>query len=225
MLLPGRSTALVLVALPRMGRGAMAPSLRSKSVCSARFCVDASDGSTRLAMSGVRSRVFLPCRPTRTRSLQDGWFGACGPDGWLHESYTGSTQVSAQNPDLHALSVAYFSGAPSRSVTGGSVPWRRRACGWLVGAINYGAIGRVEQGARVWLGLSPRILFAIWRGLCSRASRTTLTPSPPRACRVRRRRVTAFNACRESRPLPSLRVRGPGLPRRQRSSPVRKIPP
>ena len=98
----------------------------------------------------------------------------------------------------------------------------RRACGWLVGAINYGAIGRVEQGARVWLGLSPRILFAIWRGLCSRASRTTLTPSPPRACRVRRRRVTAFNACREARPRPSLRVRGPGLPRRHGRRPCEK---
>ena len=33
-------------------------------------------------------------RPTRTRSLQDGWFGACGPDGWLHESYTRWMQVS-----------------------------------------------------------------------------------------------------------------------------------
>ena len=34
-------------------------------------------------------------RPTRTRSLQDGWFGACGPDGWLHESYTGCISVTA----------------------------------------------------------------------------------------------------------------------------------
>ena len=33
-------------------------------------------------------------RPTRTRSLQDGWFGACGPDGWLHESCMGWMQVS-----------------------------------------------------------------------------------------------------------------------------------
>ena len=35
-------------------------------------------------------------RPTRTRSLQDGWFGACGPDGWLHESCMGWMQVSSR---------------------------------------------------------------------------------------------------------------------------------
>ena len=34
-------------------------------------------------------------RPTRTRSLQDGWFGACGPDGWLHESCMGWMEGSA----------------------------------------------------------------------------------------------------------------------------------
>ena len=37
------------------------------------FCVDASDGSTRFAMSGVRSRVFLP-RPSD---------GVPEPPGWL----------------------------------------------------------------------------------------------------------------------------------------------
>ena len=47
----------------------------------------ASDGSTRFAMPGVRSRVFLRRPLDAYRHLQDGWFGACGPDGWLHESY------------------------------------------------------------------------------------------------------------------------------------------
>ena len=37
-------------------------------------------------------------RPTRTRSLQDGWFGACGPDGWLHESYIGWMRATAAYP-------------------------------------------------------------------------------------------------------------------------------
>ena len=33
-------------------------------------------------------------RPTAYLSPQDGYFGACGPDGWLHESYMGWMQVS-----------------------------------------------------------------------------------------------------------------------------------
>ena len=39
-------------------------------------------------------------RPTAYLSLQDGWFGACGPDGWLHESYMsriGVTQATVAN--------------------------------------------------------------------------------------------------------------------------------
>ena len=59
------------------------------------FCADASDGSTRFAMSGVRSGVFLRRPSDGVLSLQDGWFGACGPDGWLHESYMGWMEGSA----------------------------------------------------------------------------------------------------------------------------------
>ena len=34
-------------------------------------------------------------RPTAYLSLEDGWFGACGPDGWLHESYMSRIGVKA----------------------------------------------------------------------------------------------------------------------------------
>ena len=36
----------------------------------------------------------LGVRPICTWHLQDGWFGACGPDGWLHESCMAWMQVS-----------------------------------------------------------------------------------------------------------------------------------
>ena len=50
-------------------------------------------------------------RPTRTWPLQDGWFGACGPDGWLHESCTGLISVTAPK----AAAVAKLSVPDSRS--------------------------------------------------------------------------------------------------------------